>query len=172
MAATLFIIKIPSEKKELAPHQLEDDDQKDIDCKERRNNSTECLEQSTYSSSINSDLEVDAQKVEKGSLTSLSKVSNSIDELSTNREKDEITENVAIGSNEDQLKSTGSTESMSFIPSLSQNVNKEGNGAPSSKSSEEINSPTGETFEPKSPENEVTMLDFITKEPLETVSNE
>lgn len=150
MAATLFIIKIPNEKREFAPDEFKDDKNMDISGVIKIS-SRNCSEETA---SNVSDLETDASKVEKKdsiTQTVLSKVSS-----------ENINKTNEFTNNEDIF-----SEPMTTSP---ENVNegKTGKECPSNESTEEINSATIETLAPRSPE--ITMLDFITKEPLETVS--
>lgn len=153
MAATLFIIKIPNEKREFAPDEFKDDKNKMDISGVIKNSSRDCSESEETASNV-SDLETDASKVEK---------------------KDSITQTVlSKGSSENINKTNEFTNNEDIVSepmtTSPENVNegKTGKECPSNESTEEINSPTIETLAPTSPE--ITMLDFITKEPLETVS--
>lgn len=148
MAATLFIIKIPNEKREFAPDEFKDDKNKMDIPGVIKNSSRNCSEETA---SNVSDLETDASKVEK---------------------KDSITQTILSKDSSENINKTNeftNNEDIFSEPMISPNVNegKTGKECSSNESTEEINSPL-ETLSPRVPE--VTMLDFITKEPLETVS--
>lgn len=146
MAATLFIIKIPNEKREFAPDEFKDDKNKMDIPGVIKNSSRNCSEETA---SNVSDLETDASKVEK---------------------KDSITQTILSKDSSENINKTNeftNNEDIFSEPMISPNVNegKTGKECSSNESTEEINSPL-ETLSPRVPE--VTMLDFITKEPLET----